>query len=118
MVEEVSVKGQAYPFFERAGMTAVRRMPDAKTIRMAAALEAVGIDENSWHNSGQIQTKIEQLAPSRRTFIDGEMERFCQKFSNRRRMPRSLERTDFVLSKLAHPLAYCLWTNPDDPAVP
>ena len=76
---------------------------------MAAALETVEIGENLWHDSKTLQTKIERLDHPLRTFIDSEMDRFCQKFTNRRGMPDSLERTDFILSKLAAQGAYYLW---------
>lgn len=109
MVEAVSVMGRAHPFFERAGMRAFAPQPDAKTERMAAALEAVGIGEYSWHDSRTLQTKIEQLNHPLRIFIDREMDRFCQKFTNRRGMRDSPQRTDFVLSRLTASGAYYLW---------
>ncbi|MHC4287751.1 MAG: hypothetical protein ACYSSJ_05550 [Planctomycetota bacterium] len=109
MVEAVSVMGRIHPFFERAGMRAFDPRPDAKTERMAAALESVGIGQHSWHDSKAVQTKIEQLDHSLRIFTGSEMDRFCQKFTNRRGMPDSLRRTDFVLSKLTACGAYYLW---------
>ncbi len=109
MVEAVSVMGRIHPFFERAGMRAFDPRPNAKTERMAAALESVGTGKHSWHDSKAIQTKIEQLDHPLRIFIGSEMDRFCQKFTNRRGMPDSLRRTDFVLSKLTACGAYYLW---------
>ena len=109
MVEAVSVMGRIHPFFERAGMRAFDQRPNAKTERMAAALESIGIGKHSWHDSKAIQTKIEQLDHPLRIFIGSEMDRFCQKFTNRRGMPDSLRRTDFVLSKLTACGAYFLW---------
>ena len=109
MVDAVSVMGRVHPFLERAGMQAFAPHPDAKTERMAAALEAVDIGEHSRHDSKTVQIKIERLDPSRRIFIDREMHHFCQKFTNRRGMPDSLRRTDFVLSKLTACGGYYLW---------
>ena len=61
MVEAVSVMGRVHPFFERAGMQAFAPTPDAKTERMAAALEAVAIGEELRCDRKAIDTKIEQL---------------------------------------------------------
>ena len=109
MVEAVSVMGRIHPFFERAGMRAFAPCPDAKTERMAAALEAVGLPRSTWHDSKTIQTKIEQLNHPRRIFIDSEMDHFCQKFTNRRGILDSPDRTNFVLSKLGARGVYYLW---------
>jgi len=109
MVEAVSVMGRIHPFFKRAGMKAFAPPPDAKTERMKAAMEAVGIDEHHWHDSTAVHRKIEQFDHPLRTFIDSEMERFCQKFTNRRQMGHGHERTSFVLSKLNAHGIYYLW---------
>jgi hypothetical protein len=110
MVEAVSVMGRAHPFFERAGMQAFTQQLDAKTERMAAAFEAVRIGKYLWHDSNAVGKVINILDRQSRRFIDREMERFCQKFTNRRRMPDSPQRTDFILSKLAVQGVYYLWT--------
>ena len=109
MLEAVSVMGRVHPFLERTGLQAFVPSSDAKTERMAATLEAVGIEEQSRHDSKTVQIKIERLDALRRIFIDREMDHFCQKFTNRRGMPDSLRRTDFVLSKLTACGAYYLW---------
>ncbi|MEN8126625.1 MAG: GNAT family N-acetyltransferase [Planctomycetota bacterium] len=109
MVEAVSVMGRVHPFFERAGMQAFGPSPEAKTERMAAALEAVGLGKQLWHDSEAVHAKIKQLGFPQRTFIDSEMARFCQKFTNRRKAGHCIERTGFVLSKLAAAGAYYLW---------
>jgi len=109
MVEAVSVMGRAHPFFQRAGMKAFAPQPDAKTERMTTALEAIGIGEHWWHDSDAVHKQIEQLDHPLRTFIDSEMDRFSQKFTNRRGMLHSLRRTGFILSKLAAQGAYYLW---------
>ena len=107
--ETVSVMGRMHPFFKRAGMKAFCPRPDAKGERMAAALEAVGVDTDLWHNSPTVSKKIERLDRQQRTFIDSEIYRFCQKFTNRRQGTRSPERTGFVLSKLGARGACYLW---------
>ena len=111
MLEAVSVMGRPGPPVPGTGWDASvwPRRPDAKTERMATALEAVGIGKHPWHDSKTLQTKIERLDDPRRIFIDREMDHFCQKFTNRRGMSDSPERTEFVLSKLTACGAYYLW---------
>ena len=92
-------------------MRAFAPRPDAKTERMKTALETVGIDEDSWSDSTAVHRKIAPFHGQSRIFIDREMGRFCQKFTNRRGMPNSPKRTGFVLSKLAAAGAYYLWDN-------
>ena len=109
MVEAVSVMGRAHPFFERAGMRPYLTQRDAKTERMAAALEAVGIGTHVWHDSAAVHKAIDAMDSRSRQFIFRELDRFCQKFTNRRQLPDSPQRTSFVLSKLDSPGVYYLW---------
>ena len=111
MVETVSVMGRVHPFFTRAGMKAFAPTPEAKTERMAAALEAVGIGEGLWHDGLAAHSMIETLCRQSQGFIIEQMDGFCQKFTNQRQMPHSPQRTGFVLSKLAARGAYYLWEN-------
>ena len=114
MVEAVSMMGRSHPFLKQAGMTEYSPPPDAKTERMRTALEAVGLTEALTRDSMSVHAMIEQLKPDMRMFIQDEMTRFCQKFTNRRNDPNDLQRTDFVLSKLASQPAYYLWTRPHE----
>lgn len=114
MVEAISVMGRVQPFFERAGMTAYRPEPDAKAERMKAALEAAGLSETA--SCGRVHAAIDGLGRDERGFLLDEMERFCQKFTNRRTALHSPERTEFILSQLAETPVYYLWENPRSPA--
>jgi len=109
MVEAVSVMGRVHPFFKRAGMTAFGMPPDAKTARMAAALEAVGVDESLWHDGEAVHATIEALPAAGRAFVEEQIRQFCEKFTNRRKMPHGPERTAFALSKLTARGEYYLW---------
>ncbi|MCI0499777.1 MAG: hypothetical protein L0Y36_08885 [Planctomycetales bacterium] len=113
MVEAVSVMGRVHPFFVRAGMTEFACPPDAKTERLKAAMEAVGIGEGVWHDGGRVHAAVAALPEGQKAFIVGEMDRFVQKFTRQRAWPHSVERTDFVLGKLADPGRYYLWQNPE-----
>lgn len=114
MVEAVSTMGRSHPFFQRAGMTAFETPPDAKTERMQAALKTAGLGGTLGQDSESVHAAIERLQPDLRAFIQEEMGRFCQKFTNRRNDAHTPERTDFVLSKLSHRPAYYLWTRPNE----
>lgn len=113
MVEASSVMGMVHPFFERAGMARFRSAPDVKTERMKAALETIGINEHLWIDTEQVHEQIESLNPPQRQFIEEQMRNFLQKFARQRNLPHSLDRTDFVLSKLGAPGHYYLWLNPE-----
>ena len=115
MVEASSVMGLFHPFFKRAGMLEFRQPPDVKTERMKAALETVGIDESLWIDTEQVHQIIESLKPQQRQFIEKQMRDFLQKFQSQRNLSHSIQRTDFMLSKLAPPGNYYLWLNPDKP---
>lgn len=109
MVEAIAVMGQVHPFFTHAGMTEYKQPPDAKTERMRAALETVGLGEHVWIDAAAVHKRIETLDKQRRALVETEMRNFLQKFATQRNMPHSLDRTEFVLSKLAAPGRYYLW---------
>ena len=115
MVEASSVMGQFHPFLERAGMRVFSPPQDVKTERMNAAMESVGLDGNLWIDAAKMHAMIDQLPTPQRAFITQEIDRFMEKFSSRRHMPHSLERTDYLLSKLGGAGKYYVWLNPDKP---
>ena len=115
MIEASSVMGRFHPFFERAGMQAFTPAPDVKTERMASALETVGIDESLWIDPQTVHKRIEELPTSQYEFLEQEIDRFLQKFASQRNMKHSVERTDFLLSKLGDPGRYYAWMNPEKP---
>ena len=117
MIEAVSMIGRSHPFLRLAGMKEFPTPPDDKAERMKAALEAAGLIGALQHDSESVHAMIERLRPQQRTFIKNEMDRFCQKFTNRRTGRHSPGRTDFVLSKLSHSPAYYLWKNPEKEAI-
>lgn len=112
MVEAISMMGRTHPFLERAGMKAFEPAPDAKTERITAAFETAGIPCSSFKDPLSIHASIEALPKHVHRFLLNEMQRFCEKFTNRRRMPHGIQRTDFILSKLTVRPVYYLWTNP------
>lgn len=115
MVEAIAAMGLVHPFFARAGMTQYTPPLDAKTQRLQAALESVGIGEDMWADAEAVHGRIEALRPAMKDLIERETRRFLQKFASQRQMEHGLDRTEFVLSKLAGPGRYYLWTNPLSP---
>lgn len=115
MVEASGIMSCFNPFFRRAGMLEFRQPPDIKTERMKAALESVGIDECLWVDPRAVHERIDGLSLPQREFIERQMDDFLQKFARRRTMPPGIDRTEFILGKLAHPGNYYLWLNPDKP---
>lgn len=115
MVEASAVMGHCHPFFRKGGMQQWDAPLSVKTERMMAALETVGIDRTGWIDSEAVHDRIEHLDEVKREFIERQIEAFLQKFGDRRTMTHSLQRTDFVLSKLGDPGCYYTWLNPDKP---
>lgn len=113
MVEAAGVMGCFHPFFKRAGMLEFRQPPDVKAERMRTALETVDINRHLWIDTDNVHQRIDALDPQARRFIEKQMLDFLQKFARRRNMPHSLDRTDFLLSKLGDPGNYYLWLNPE-----
>ena len=104
--------GRSHPFFEHVGMKVFLPPPDAKTERMKAAFESAGLSRAISEDTYSAHAAMNALPRDLQCFIDDEMRRFCEKFTNRRGMNHSSERTEFVLSKLTNRPAYYLWTNP------
>lgn len=113
MIEAIATMGSVHPFFARAGMREYVRPTDAKTERIRAALETVGIGEDVWADADAVQTMLEKLDRQRRRFVEEEMGRFAEKFTAQRKMRASAERTEFVLSRLGGEGRYYLWNRAD-----
>lgn len=112
MIEAIAAMGGVHPFLAKAGMREYVRGTDAKTERMRAALETVGIGEEAWADLETVQQKLKQLDKRRQHFVEAELARFVEKFATQRKMNASVERTEFVLSKLGDGGRYYLWQKP------
>lgn len=111
MVEALSVMGRIHPFFVRAGMQAHTCPPGVKALRLKAAMETISIDTTAELHT--IHRSIECLSTQPRDFIEIEIGRFLQTFTSRRNVPHSIDRTEFVISRLHAVPRYYLWHNPD-----
>lgn len=113
IVEVVSILGRIHPFFQRAGMRSFEPDLDAKTERMIAALEAVGIDRDRLYDGESVHRTIESLSKPEQAFVISEMSTFIEKFGSKRSLEHSIGRTGFILSKLSTRPLYYLWSRPD-----
>ncbi|MBN2588478.1 MAG: hypothetical protein JXA96_01345 [Sedimentisphaerales bacterium] len=111
IIEASGVMGVANPFFEKAGMAAYKASPKTSCIRMIEAFEAVGIVDSMLINPMEVHSDIESLDTQRRHFIENEFRIFLKSFGNKRYCSHSLERTQFVLTRLTERPIYYIWFN-------
>jgi len=112
IVEAMAVMGLVNPFFEKAGMRALRAKMPARCIRLIEALSMVGIEKEELIDSQKVQQKLDRFGRAEDEFIELEIRRFLQSYGKRRNSEAGLERTRFVLSKLTHRPVYYIWFNP------
>ncbi len=112
IIEAAAVMGAINPFFEKAGMKAYHAPEKKQNIRLKEAFSAIGIEENMLIDPAAVQNKIDLLADEQAEFIEHEIRRFLQSYSDRRYSQPSLKRTTFVLNKLTIRPVYYIWFNP------
>ena len=113
IIESSAVMGNVNPFFEKAGMKAYHAPEKKQNIRLKEALSATGIEENMYIDPAAVQRKIKSLDGGQAEFIEHEIRRFLQSYSDRRYSRPSLNRTTFVLNKLTTRPVYYIWFNPN-----
>lgn len=101
IIEALAVMGRVNNFFERAGMTAYRGAMQKRCVQMIEAFDYAGISEKELIDAEAVQEKMEKPSKDMWEFIDGQMREFLQCYGKRRNMQAGIERTRFVLSKLA-----------------
>jgi hypothetical protein len=107
IIEALAVMGRVCRFFERAGMTAYRGPEHKRCIKMREAFAIAGITERDRIDAAVVQEKIDKLTTDMQDFIDKQIQKFLQCYGKRRKMPPSLNRTRFVLSRLGmRPIYY------------
>jgi len=112
VIEAVAVMGMVNPFFEKAGMKPYTAKPPARCVWLIEALSMVSVRERELIDPAGVQRKLERLDERRAEFIELEIRRFLQSYGKRRDMPDGLERTRYVLIKLAARPVYYVWFNP------
>ena len=113
IVEAMAVMGLVNPFFEKAGMTALKAKSPARCVQLTEALDMVGIEQAEFIEPRKVQRRLEQLPPVKAEFIELQIREFLQSYGRRRDMPAGPERTRFTLSKLTFRPVYYIWFNPE-----
>lgn len=113
VIEAAAVMGMVNPFFEKAGMKPYTAKPPARCVRLIEALSMVSVEERELIDPLGVQRKLERLDERQAEFLELEIRRFLQSYGKRRDMPDGLERTRYVLSKLAARPIYYVWFNPN-----
>jgi hypothetical protein len=137
-IEALAVMGRANPFFEKAGLTRYDAGISVSRVRLIEAFSAVGIEEEDLTEAEVIQQKLDSYVTpsavegsvkidsstrlclarndsrdSAAEFIESEMARFLKSYGQRRYMKPGIERTRFILNRLADSPVYYQWKNPN-----
>jgi len=113
IIEALAVMGLVNPFFEKAGMQSYKANMPMRSIRLIEVLRNVGIEQRSLLSPRKVHDAIGRLDEDAGRFIEREIALFLQSYGSRRKMPPSLERTRYILSKLADRPAYYVWFKPN-----
>jgi GNAT superfamily N-acetyltransferase len=112
IVEALGVMPLVNPFLERAGMRAFPPRVPVEHVELLEALSAVGIEEDSLVDPEAVQRMLDRLAGPAADFLEARIQHFLKSHGARRTMPAGMERTKYILGKLAHRPVYYIWFNP------
>lgn len=112
IVEAVAVMGSVNPFLEKAGMKAYTAPLHAGSVRLIEALSIVGIEANQLVDPRSVQQILDQLPPEKSQFLERQIRYFLRSYGRRRDMSPCLERTRYILTRLAARPTYYIWFNP------
>ncbi|UCC98665.1 MAG: hypothetical protein JSW66_01975 [Phycisphaerales bacterium] len=112
IVEAVAVMGLVNPFLEKAGMRAYRAKPHTANVRLMEAFSLLGIESAELVDAAKVQQKLDGLTNAGARFIEQSIHQFLKSHGRRRDMPPGLERTRYILSRLATRPVYYIWFNP------
>lgn len=112
VIEALGVMPLVNPFLERAGLKAFAPRVPVEHVELLEALSAVGIEEGDLVDPELVQQRLERLGQAAGDFIETRLQQFLKSHGSRRTMPVGLERTQYLLGKLAHRPAYYVWINP------
>jgi len=115
IVEAVAAMGMVNPFFDKAGMTSLTAQVSVPSAELVEALSLVGIETHELIDPSTVQQKLDMLSASQAHFVERQVNRFLKGHSGRRNMPPGLQRTRYVLSRVAFTPIYYIWLNPDIP---
>lgn len=112
-IEALAVMGRVNPFFEKAGMMKFQAPELFRNVKLRQALSAVGIEETDLVDVELAQSKIQNLNPKAKYFIEKQIMEFLTVYGKGARFIKdSLVRTEFFISRLSDRPVYYLWRNP------
>ncbi len=109
MVEALAVMGEVNPFFEKAGVTRFDGSLSDVRPRLACILEMLGIPRWLFIDPRAVHEKLDSLPGELRLLAEAEIRLFMKPYVKLRKMPHSMERTRFFLSRLFARPVYYLW---------
>jgi len=112
MIEALGVMPRVNPFLERAGMTAFEPRIPVEHVTLIEAFNVVDIQESDLISAEAVQFRLDALSGAQADFIERHIARFLKSHGTRRTMRPGIERTRYLLGKLAHRPAYYIWFNP------
>ena len=113
IIESMAVMGRVNPFFEKAGMKAYSGPTPVRCSELVEAFSLIGIEKEDFLMGQEVHNKIENLSGQKAEFIERQIKKFLQSDGRKRSMQPSLERTEYVLSKLTDRPIYYIWFNPN-----
>jgi GNAT superfamily N-acetyltransferase len=117
-IEAMAAMGAMHPMFVRAGMTAYPQPPSPQGQRLAAALEAAGLDRTDRRSSGALGRAIDALDPAARALATREIERWARSYlgakNHRVNRPDRRRMLDLVARHLDAMPVYYLWRRPSE----
>jgi len=112
IVEAIAMMGLVNPFLERAGMKAYTAPLHVGSIRLIEALSLVGIEARKLIDPCCVQRIIDRLPHEKSQFLEHQIRYFMRSHGRRRDMLPGLERTRYILTRLAGRPTYYIWFNP------
>jgi len=112
VIEALAVMGKVNPFFEKAGMQPFTAPLSPPTVEFLEAMCMVGIPETEFVDPRKVQEKLDMLSPAEAGLIESSAKRFLKGHGDRLNMPPGLNRTRYILSRIAFAPVYYIWFNP------
>jgi hypothetical protein len=112
IVEALGVMPLVNPFLEKAGMKAFAPRIRSEQVELIEAFSVIGIEENDLVDAQTVQHKLDALSPSAVAFLEAHVQQFLRSQGRRRSMLPGIERTRYILGKLAERPAYHIWFHP------
>jgi len=116
-VEAMAAMGQVHPFFERAGMTAYPQPPSPQGVRLAAALEALGLARTDRRSADLLAGRLDALGEPARRLAEREIARWARSYlgakNHRTNRPPRRRMLELVAGHLDSAPVYYLWRRPE-----